>query len=67
MIQDTGPGMSNSVVSHIFEPFFTTRTDGLGLGLSLCESLASGMGGTLTAYNRVPRGAEFALSLRLAG
>ena len=65
-LQDTGPGMPNNVVSHIFEPFFTTRKGGLGLGLSLCETLTSGMGGTLTAYNRVPRGAEFCLSLPLA-
>ena len=65
-VQDTGPGIANNVVSHIFEPFFTTRPGGLGLGLSLCETLTSGMGGTLHAFNRVPRGAEFCLSLPLA-
>ena len=65
-VQDTGPGMDNQVLDRIFEPFFTTRADGLGLGLSLCETFASGMGGTLTAYNRLPRGAEFCLGLRLA-
>ncbi len=64
-LQDTGPGMANNVVSRIFEPFFTTRKGGLGLGLSLCETLTGGMGGTLTAFNRVPRGAEFCLSLPL--
>ena len=65
-VQDTGPGIPNNVVAHIFQPFFTTRKGGLGLGLSLCETLTSGMGGTLMAYNRVPRGAEFCLSLPLA-
>lgn len=65
-LQDTGPGIPNNVVAHIFEPFFTTRKGGLGLGLGLCETLTSGMGGTLMAYNRVPRGAEFCLSLPLA-
>jgi C4-dicarboxylate-specific signal transduction histidine kinase len=58
--------MDNRVVTRIFEPFFTTRPHGLGLGLSLCESLTASMGGTLTAFNRVPRGAEFCLCLRLA-
>ena len=65
-IQDTGPGIANDVVTHIFKPFFTTRPGALGLGLSLCETLAGSMGGSLTAYNRVPRGAEFCLSLQLA-
>ena len=65
-VKDTGPGIANNVVMRIFEPFFTTRQGALGLGLSLCETLAHSMGGTLTAFNRVPQGAEFCLSLPLA-
>ena len=65
-LQDTGPGIANNIVTHIFEPFFTTRKGALGLGLSLCETLTNSMGGTLTAFNRVPRGAEFCLGLPLA-
>ena len=65
-IQDTGPGIANDVVTQIFKPFFTTRAGALGLGLSLCETLASSMGGSISAYNRVPRGAEFCLTLPLA-
>jgi len=66
ILRDSGPGIPSDVLPHIFEPFFTTRDGGLGLGLSLSESLASGMGGTLTAFNHAPRGAEFCLSLPLA-
>jgi C4-dicarboxylate-specific signal transduction histidine kinase len=65
-VRDTGPGIRSDVLPHVFEPFFTTRDGGLGLGLSLSESLASGMGGSLTAFNSTPRGAEFCLSLPLA-
>ena len=65
-LRDSGAGIRPEVLPHVFEPFFTTREGGLGLGLSLSESLASGMGGTLTAFNRSPRGAEFCLSLPLA-
>ena len=65
-VRDTGPGIDSDVVAHIFDPFFTTRQGQLGLGLSLSESLVASMGGSLTAYNRVPRGAEFCLSLALA-
>lgn len=66
MLQDNGPGLAPDVLPRIFEPFFTTREGGLGLGLSLCETLASGMGGALSAANRTPHGAEFCLSLPLA-
>ena len=65
-VRDTGTGMDSDVVTHIFKPFFTTRQGGLGLGLSLSETLVASMGGSLTAYNRVPRGAEFCISLALA-
>jgi K+-sensing histidine kinase KdpD len=46
--------------------FFSTREQGLGLGLSLCESLAAGMGGSLQAQARSPRGALFRLTLPMA-
>jgi signal transduction histidine kinase len=65
-VTDSGPGMSDAVLARIFEPFFTTRDTGLGLGLSLCETLANGMGGSLQAAQHAPRGAEFRLSLPLA-
>ncbi len=65
-VQDSGPGLANNIVTQIFEPFFTTKQGALGLGLSLCDTYASAMGGTLTAYNRMPRGAEFCLRLPLA-
>lgn len=67
-VTDSGPGMTDEVLARIFEPFFTTREAGLGLGLglSLCETLATGMGGSLQAAQHAPRGAEFRLSLPLA-
>ena len=62
-VTDSGPGIAADVLPRIFEPFFTTREAGLGLGLSLCETLASGMGGSLMAAHNAPRGAVFRLSL----
>lgn len=64
---DTGPGIAIEALPHLFEPFYSTRRDGMGLGLSLCESLTQAMHGTLTAHNTVPCGAEFRLSLPLVG
>jgi C4-dicarboxylate-specific signal transduction histidine kinase len=65
-VADSGPGIASDVLPRVFEPFFTTREGGLGLGLSLCETLAIGMGGKLHAQAHVPRGAMFILSLPLS-
>jgi C4-dicarboxylate-specific signal transduction histidine kinase len=62
-VADSGPGIPPEALPHLFEPFYTTRKGGLGLGLSLCETLAANMGGTLTAANQPRRGAVFTLSL----
>ena len=65
-VADSGPGIAPDALPHLFEPFFTTRDGGLGLGLSLCDSLATGMGGALSVAPAQPRGAVFTLSLPAA-
>ncbi|WPH11558.1 sensor histidine kinase [Variovorax paradoxus] len=64
-VTDNGRGIAPEAMPRLFEPFFSTREGGLGLGLSLSETLASGMGGSLTAANALPRGARFTLLLPL--
>jgi C4-dicarboxylate-specific signal transduction histidine kinase len=64
-VADRGPGIAPEALPRLFEPFFSTREGGLGLGLSLCETLAQGMGGSLGATNRPGGGAEFILRLPL--
>lgn len=66
-VMDSGPGIAADALPRLFEPFFSTREGGLGLGLSLCETLASGMGGSLTARNAPEGGAVFTLTLPLKG
>ncbi len=65
-VSDSGPGIAPEALPRLFEPFFSTREGGLGLGLSLCETLATGMGGGLSAAPADPRGAVFTLKLPLA-
>jgi signal transduction histidine kinase len=65
VVADSGPGLTPEALPRLFEPFYSTRSGGLGLGLSLCETLALGMGGGLTAGHNKPRGARFELSLPL--
>ena len=67
VIEDSGPGLAAEVLPHLFEPFFTTRDQGLGLGLSLSETLAVSLNGGLSARPALPRGAAFVLTLPLAG
>ncbi len=65
-VSDSGPGIAPEALPRIFEPFFSTKADGLGLGLSLCETLAAGMGGSLSVSSNVPRGAVFTLQFPLS-
>ena len=63
---DTGPGVPDDALPRLFEPFFTTRTDGLGLGLPLCDTLAQRQDGALTIRNLPSGGAEAVLLLPMA-
>lgn len=65
-VSDSGPGIPPDAMARLFQPFFSTREGGLGLGLSLCETLATGLGGSLSAQHRDGGGATFTLTLPLA-
>ena len=51
---------------RLFEPFYSTKPEGMGLGLSLCQSLIERFGGHIEARNRPEGGAEFVVTLPLA-
>lgn len=44
---DRGPGIAPDVAAKLFTPFFTTKTEGMGLGLSLCRTVIEQHGGAL--------------------
>src|SRR5262249_1430142 len=50
LIQDEGPGLSNT--SNLFVPFFTTKPAGSGIGLVLSRQIAEAHGGSLDLENR---------------
>jgi PAS domain S-box-containing protein len=62
-VLDTGSGIPVDVVDQLFEPFVTTKQQGLGLGLTICRSIAVAHGGHLWAGNNADRGSAFRLVL----
>jgi len=64
-VSDAGPGIAPDVAARLFTPFFTTRTEGMGLGLSLCRTVIEQHGGALD-YDTGAAGTRFRFTLRAA-
>ena len=62
-VADVGLGLSEDVKQQLFTPFFTTKTDGMGLGLSLCRTVVEQHGGTLSFEPNTPQGTVFKFAL----
>jgi PAS domain S-box-containing protein len=62
-VKDTGPGVSPKVRQTLFHPFQTSKPEGMGLGLTICQSIAETYGGQVVENALVSSGAEFQLTL----
>jgi two-component system, LuxR family, sensor histidine kinase DctS len=65
---DRGSGVPPEVAQRLFTPFFTTRSEGMGLGLSLCRTVIEQHGGaldfeTLPERDGQPGGTRFRFTL----
>ena len=60
-VEDTGPGIDPNVT--LFKQFETSKKDGMGLGLSICRTIAEANGGRLWHDPSVDEGSRFCLSL----
>ncbi|MGN1025216.1 MAG: DUF4118 domain-containing protein [Faecousia sp.] len=71
-VADRGTGISKEDLPHVFQMFYTTQGKGpdakrgIGLGLSICESIVRAHGGSIHARNREDgKGAVFTFTLPL--
>jgi two-component system sensor kinase FixL len=62
-VADTGPGLPAESLAHVFDAFYTTKSDGMGMGLSICRSIVEAHGGEISAAANEPHGAVFQFTL----
>jgi len=62
-VRDNGPGLDPATIDRLFDHFFTTKHEGMGIGLTICQSIIEAHGGRIVARNVVGGGAEFSFAL----
>lgn len=66
-VEDEGPGIPESKMQAVFEKFKRGNEEGsmpgVGLGLTICQSIVEAHSGKIWVENRVPKGARFVISL----
>ncbi|HKU53785.1 MAG TPA: ATP-binding protein, partial [Rhizomicrobium sp.] len=65
-ISDTGNGLPSAAAESVFDAFYSTKEEGMGLGLWICNAIASGHKGTIEAENNSEGGATFHVTLPVA-
>jgi signal transduction histidine kinase len=62
-VLDFGKGIDAAASISIFAPFFTTKDSGMGMGLSVCQTIIHAHGGRIYYSSREPKGTVFTFSL----
>lgn len=65
-VTDAGTGLDPALASRLFNTFVTSKSNGMGMGLSICRTIVESHGGKIWAQpNREGPGAEFHFTLPL--
>lgn len=67
LVQDSGPGVSPDLLSQRFKHVFSESKKGLGVGLSICQSIIEAHGGKLWQTTTPGGGATFHFTVPVAG
>jgi signal transduction histidine kinase len=62
-VQDAGVGFDPHTTDKLFEAFYSTKSDGMGIGLSVCRSIIESHHGQLRAMLNDGPGATFSFSV----
>jgi len=65
-IGDTGCGIAPENLPKVLEPFFTTKTDGNGLGLTICRSILWEAGGSISLQSELGKGTRVDVAIPFA-
>ncbi|MCU6671303.1 ATP-binding protein [Enterobacteriaceae bacterium H4N4] len=66
-VTDGGPGFTPEALENAFMPFYSGRKEGIGLGMTLTESLLTRMNGTISLDNAPDGGARVMLQFDRQG
>lgn len=60
---DSGPGLTDVTQDQLFSPFYTSKSNGMGMGLTICSDIIKSHFGTIMADNVPNAGARFWFTL----
>ncbi|MFH1102216.1 MAG: ATP-binding protein [Pseudomonadota bacterium] len=62
-VADDGEGISDEYKTRLFEPDFSTKKAGMGLGLTIVNTIIDDHNGMIRVQNNLPKGAKFIIEL----
>ncbi|MCC7348343.1 MAG: hypothetical protein IT538_13210, partial [Variibacter sp.] len=62
-VADNGAGINPEIADRLFQPLNTSKSEGLGLGLSICHSIIEQHGGRIWVQSALRGATEFSFSL----
>jgi two-component system sensor kinase FixL len=65
-VADTGSGIPPAIEAQLFQPFVTTKSEGMGIGLSVCRAIVEAHGGRLWVEPNPGGGSVFRFTLPVA-
>jgi signal transduction histidine kinase len=62
-VRDAGAGLPETIDGRMFEPFVTTKANGVGIGLTIAQTIVEAHRGRLEGRNNAEGGATFTVTL----